>query len=197
LSSHNAALEEEILAQKWFYRYRLPSGRETELYISDEVENIHQTRRSMMLDVLNPLLEQPGAELTALDFASHQGFFSIELARHCKHVRGLEYQFRHVDSARRISAALGISNIEFHQENLETMPAGKHEPADIVIAFGLMYNLENPIAVLRRARELTRKVLLIETQVTILDLEGAIDSGHHSSTNFMHGYFRHIFGQPP
>jgi tRNA (mo5U34)-methyltransferase len=196
MSDRTAALEGQVLAQKWFYRYRLPSGRETEMYINDEVEHIHQTRRSMMLGVLQPLFDRSGDELTALDFASHQGFFSLELAQHCKQVRGLEYQQRHVDSARLISAALGVSNVEFRQENLETMPPGKHEPADIVIAFGLMYNLENPIAVLRHARNLTRKVLLIETQVTILDLEGAIDSGHHSSTNFMHGYFGIFSGNP-
>jgi tRNA (mo5U34)-methyltransferase len=196
VSDRQGVLEEQVLGQKWFYRFRLPSGRETELYINDEVENIHPTRRAMMLNALQPLLNRAGDQLTALDFASHQGFFSIELAQHCKQVRGLEYQQRHVDAARLISAALGITNIEFQQENLETMPAGKHEPADIVIAFGLMYNLENPIAVLRRARELTRKVLLIETQVTILDIEGAIDSGHHSNTNFMHGYFGIFAGNP-
>lgn len=35
----------------------------------------------------------------------------------------------------------------FEQENLERMPPAKYKPADIVINFGLMYNLENPIAV--------------------------------------------------
>ena len=53
-----------------------------------------------------------------------------------------------------------------------------------------------PAGVLRRARELTKRVLLIETQTTILDLSGAIDSGHHSSTNYMHGYFGLFSGNP-
>ena len=70
------------------------------------------------------------------------------------------------------------------------------EPADIVINFGLMYNLENPIGVLRRSRQLTKRVLLVETQTTILDLEGAVDSGHSSSTNYMHGYFGLFNGNP-
>ena len=70
MSDRRGALEEQVLGQKWFYRFRLPSGRETELYINDEIENIHRTRRSMMLNALQPLLQQAGDQLTALDFAS-------------------------------------------------------------------------------------------------------------------------------
>jgi tRNA (mo5U34)-methyltransferase len=192
---HIDELERKILGQKWFYRFVLPSGRETELYIPDEIELIHRTRRDMMLNALAPIFEQ-NDNLTAIDFSSHQGFFSFHLAQHCRHVLGLEYQQRHIDSANLIKQALQIENVEFLKEDLEKMPRGRHEPADIVICFGLMYNLENPIAVLRRARELTKKTLLIETQTTILDLEGAIDSGHHANTNYMHGYFGVFAGNP-
>lgn len=190
-------LESAVLAQKWFYRFRLPSGRETEMYISDEVESIHRTRREMMMGALSEDFVAAGeGALTAIDFSSHQGFFALELAARCRSVLGLEYQERHVESSRLIARALGVANVRFEQENLETMPSGKHDPADIVTVFGLMYNLENPIAVLRRARELTRRVLLIETQTTILDLEGAVDSGHYDSTNYMHGYFGLFSGNP-
>ena len=191
-----AAIEDRILASKWFYRYRLPSGRETELYIPDEIAHIHDTRRDMMLSALEPLFTTHGRALTAIDIASHQGYFSVQLAKHCRQVLGLEYQARHVAAANLIKEACGLDHVSFVEENVETMPAGRYEPADIVICFGLMYNLENPIGVLRRAWELTRKVLLIETQTTILDLEGAVDSGHCANTNFMHGYFGLFAGNP-
>lgn len=186
-------IEQQVLSQKWFYRYTLPSGRQTQLYISDEIEHIHQTRLQVMMEVLRGL---PLQDLTAIDLGSHQGFFSIELAKHCKHVRGLEYQQRHVDSSILISKALGLTNTEFRQEDLEALPPGKHEPADIVICFGLLYNLENLIGVLRRAYELTKHVLIIETQTTILDLEGPVDSGNYRDTNYMHGYFGLFSGNP-
>jgi tRNA (mo5U34)-methyltransferase len=189
-------LEERILTQKWFYRFQLPSGRMTEIYIPDEIEHIHRTRRDMMLAELGPLLGANVGTLTAIDVASHQGWFSIELARRCRSVIGLEYQSRHVGSATLMAECLGVSNVCFVQENVETMPAGRHNPADIVINFGLMYNVENPIGVLRRCREMTRRVLLVETQCTILDLEGAIDSGHWANTNYMHGYWGVFAGNP-
>ena len=198
MSNNNTidALERRVLEQKWFYRYQLPSGRVTELYIPDEVEHIHRTRRDMMLAELQPLFENNLDGLTAIDVASHQGYFSIELARHCKDVLGLEYQERHVKSARLIAETLGVTNARFIEDNIETMPSRKYEPADIVINFGLMYNLENPIGALRRCREMTKRVLLIETQCTILDLEGQIDSGHHSASNYMHGYWGIFSGNP-
>ena len=189
-------LEERVLAQKWFYRFRLPSGRVTEIYIPDEVEHIHRTRRDMMLTEIGPLLDAKPGRLTAIDVACHQGWFSIELARYCRSVIGLEYQTRHVDSARLMAECLGVSNASFLQENVETMPAGRYDPADIVINFGLMYNLENPIGVLRRCRELTKRILLVETQTTILDLEGAVNSGHSADINYMHGYFGLFSGNP-
>jgi hypothetical protein len=188
-------LEQRVLAQEWFYRFTLPSGQVTRQYISEEVDRIHQTRKKMMLDALEDDFSR-SRELTAIDFSSHQGFFSLALSEHCKSVRGLEYQERHVESAQLIAKTLGVSNVTFTQEDLERMPPGKHEPADIVINFGLMYNLENPIGVLRRARELTKRVLLIETQTTILDLEGPVDSGHYSATNYMHGYWGVFAGNP-
>src|SRR5262245_6366325 len=189
-------LEDRILSREWFYRYQLPSGRSTKLYIPDDVAKIHDTRLEMMTAALSPLFKPPSRKLSAIDFASHQGFFSVHLARHCRHVLGLEYQQRHVDAANMIKAVYGIQNVDFVQDNVETMPPGRYEPADIVIMFGLLYNLENPIGVLRRARELTKQVLLVETQTTILDLEGRIDSGHRANTNHMHGFFGAFPGNP-
>jgi tRNA (mo5U34)-methyltransferase len=188
-------LEDRILAREWFYRYQLPSGRSTKLYIPDEVAKIHETRLEMMTAALLPWFER-SRDLTAIDLASHQGFFSINLARQCRHVLGLEYQQRHVDAANMIKTVYQVRNVEFVQEDLETMAPGRYQPADIVIMFGLLYNLENPIGVLRRARELTKQVLLVETQTTILDLEGRIDSGHHANTNHMQGFFGVFAGNP-
>jgi hypothetical protein len=76
-------LERDVLAQQWFYRYTLPSGRVTDIYVTDEVEHIHQTRRDMMMAELAPLFAANPGSLTAIDVASHQGWFSLELASRC------------------------------------------------------------------------------------------------------------------
>ena len=188
--------EDQVLAQEWFYPFDLPSGRKVGLYIPDWVATIHTTRLEMMRAALAPILDAAPNTLTALDLSSHQGYFSLALARECRHVVGLEIQERHVESASLMARVLGIANVEFRHENLETMPPHRYEPADIVINFGLMYNLQNPIGVLRRCRELTRRVLLIETQTTMLDLSGAVDSGCYLSMKEMHGMFGVGLGNP-
>src|SRR5262245_3993414 len=139
-----ADLEEHIFSMRWFYRYELPSGRSTALYIPDEIAHIHTTRCEMMLAALAPLFGQHGKDLSAIDISSHQGFFSIKLAPFCRQVTGLEYQQRHVDAANLIKDVYGLGHVRFIQENVETMPAGRHAPAEIVLIFGLLFNLENP-----------------------------------------------------
>jgi tRNA (mo5U34)-methyltransferase len=188
--------EEQVLAQEWFYPFTLPSGRKVGMYIPDWIAAIHTTRLEMMRSALAPILNADPGALTAIDLSSHQGYFSLALARDCRRVLGLEIQERHVESARLMARVLGIANVEFRHENLETMPPCHYEPADVVINFGLMYNLQNPIGVLRRSRELTRRVLLIESQTTMLDLSGAVDSGCYQSMKEMHGMFGVGLGNP-
>ena len=66
------------------------------------------------------------------------GFFSIHLARHCRHVLGLEYQQRHVDAANMIKKIYSIPNVDFVRDYVETMPPGRSEPADTVTMFDLL-----------------------------------------------------------
>lgn len=89
--------EDQVLTQEWFYPFTLPSGRKVGMYIPDSIAAIHTTRLEMMRSALAPILNaEPGA-LTAIDLSSHQGYFSLELARGCRHVLGFEIQERHVE----------------------------------------------------------------------------------------------------
>jgi hypothetical protein len=38
-------------------------------------------------------------------------------------------------------------------------------PVDVVVCFGLLYHLENPFSVVRALRALTKRVLIVETQL--------------------------------
>ena len=60
---------------------------------------------------------------------------------------GLEYQRRHVEFGETDPGRAGRENVEFRDKNLENvMSPGAHPPADIVICFALLYNLEIPLA---------------------------------------------------
>ena len=187
--SSTSSLEEEILSREWFYEFTLPSGRKTKIYIPEEVHRIHTTRLDMMFSVLDPLIGKDWAKTTCIDFASHEGYYAYHLARKCKQVVGIDFQEDHIRSANLIKQVYGMQNMEFVLANLASFDVSKIQPADVVNVFGLLYHLEDPVGVMRRARRLTKRVMLVETQTTILDLTGRIDSGYHLWSNQIEGIF--------
>jgi tRNA (mo5U34)-methyltransferase len=189
LAKTTRELEKEILSRKWFYKFSLPSGSVTSTYVSDDILKIHETRLEMMYSVLDPLLGSRWPDTTFIDLSSHQGFFAYHLAKRCKRVLGLDFQPQHIESANLIRDVYGLKNCEFRVVNIATLDSNEIEAADVVTMFGLLYNLEDPIGGLRKARKMTKKALLVETQTTILDLTGKIDSGSHLWSNEMHGIF--------
>jgi hypothetical protein len=59
---------------------------------------------------------------------------------------------------------------------------------DVTLMLGLLYHLENPVRVLRLARAVTRKVMIIETQV-VPHMSGIVDWGSWRFQRHMVGAF--------
>lgn len=176
-----------IHSREWFYRFELPDGSTTASYLAEPVAAIHQTRLDMMRKVLDPLLAERA--MTALDMASHQGWFSVQLARMgCSQVTGFEPRDRHLEDARLMIDALGLDQIKFIQSDIENLRQTEIEPADIVVMMGLLYHLENPVAAIRTAHAYCRRVCLIETQVGP-HLSGMLDWGSHEFVRPIKGAF--------
>lgn len=184
-----ADLEAEILNKTWFYRYRLPSGAETNSYDGGVLDAIHETRLRMMDAALAPLYGNGLKGKTAVDLACHQGYFATELAkRGCSKVLAVDARQEHIDDTRLISTALGLPAVEpvlsdVHQAH--TLGLGLH---DVVLCFGLLYHLENPVGALRVARALCKGVCLVETQV-VPNLGGVVDWGSYRFVKPLQGIF--------
>ena len=71
---------------------------------------------------------------------------------------------------------------------LEEARAADIGPHDVTLMLGLLYHLENPVRVLRLARAITRKVMVIETQV-VPHLSGVVDWGSWRFQRHMVGAF--------
>ncbi len=188
--------EKIILAKEWFYEYELPSGARTKTYIPPEIARIHTTRLNMMFSALDQVVGTRWPDTTCIDLGCHQGYFSFHLARRCEHVLGVDYQQEHIDDCNLIKSVYGLTNAEFVRAEIADWDVTGVAPADVVVMFGLLYNLEDPIRVLRKARKLAKRVLLVETQTTGLDLSGRVDSGSHLWGNEMHGCFGIFSGLP-
>jgi tRNA (mo5U34)-methyltransferase len=75
---------------------------------------------------------------------------------------------------------LGFTKLTFELADVTQMDAAKFGKFDVVLVFGLLYHLENPVGALRLARALTREVAVFETQLSP-PLSGEVEWGTASS----------------
>jgi len=184
-----AELEQRVLDKTWFYRYRLPSGRETKSYDDGALDPIHATRLAMMDAELARAWPRGLAGLSAVDLACHQGYFTMALAqRGVANVTGVDARSEHVEDARLIAQALGLSNAAIAQHDVHRVDASVLGTHDIVLCFGLIYHLEDPVGALRVARSLCKGVCLVETQV-VPNLSGNVDWGSYRFVKPLKGVF--------
>jgi len=182
------ALEKWALTRDWFYRYQLPSGAITPGPV-DEILRLHEARRDTMLSVLSDRFGDRLSQIDCIDLASHEGFFSFELARRTRSVRGVDVRSDSVEAARKMAILQGVTNTDFVTRNVYDLSVASFPPADFVLLYGLIYHTEDPVRVLRTASELARDTLLIETQVAALELGGDVEWGHYKSRKPIEGIF--------
>lgn len=181
--------ETQALAKTWFYPFQLPSGGTTPTYGTGELDPIHHTRSAMLEAALQAEFGADRRALSAVDLACHQGWFSAQLAQSgFGRVIGVDARPEHIADAGLIRDALRLPQIELVQADvhaLDTQQLGTH---DLVLCFGLIYHLENPVGALRVARALTRRMCIVETQV-VPGLTGWVDYGSYRFVRPLKGSF--------
>jgi tRNA (mo5U34)-methyltransferase len=183
-------LEAKALSRTWFYPFRLPGGGVTPTYDGGALEGIHLTRRTMLDAALARVFGTDFSALSAVDLACHQGWFACHLAeRGFGRVLALDARAVHVADASLMRDLLGHRQLELAQRDVhETTVGNTGGPFDLVLCFGLIYHLENPVGALRVARALTRRACLVETQV-VPGMSGMVDYGSYRFVRPLKGSF--------
>jgi FkbM family methyltransferase len=102
---------------------------------------------------------KPALKLSsAVDAGCGVGFFSQTLAESGLNVCGFDGRAANVEEARR-----RFPSIPFEQGNVEERAILQLGRFDLVLCFGLLYHLENPLLAIRHLRGLTEKCLLLES----------------------------------
>lgn len=185
----NHDMEKKVLAKKWFYEFDLPSGAKTTSYLPEEAQLVHTTRKDMLYAALDPLFENKWSQSRAIDLACHEGYFASLLAqRGCQEVVGIDIRKEHVDDAELIMKTLQYTQFSAHLSDVHAIDKNQFGEFEIVLMFGLLYHLENPIGALRVARSLCKEVCLVETQVAP-NLSGIIDWGNYRFNKMMQGSY--------
>lgn len=176
-----------VAERQWFYEFELPDGSRTPSYLPDGIAQIHRTRLDMMWNALQPVFGERWASVDAIDLACHQGYFAHHLAsKGCRRVLGVDARSQHVEDTRLIAEAYGYDNLQSELHDLYELRPETLGQFDLVLMFGLLYHVENPVGILRLARALTRTVCLIETQV-VPNMTGVVDWGSYRFQRHMVG----------
>lgn len=159
-------IEARVLGKTWFYPFRLPSGQTAPTYDGGVLDSIHHTRSAMLAQALDQAFATDRSRLSAVDLACHQGWFSAQLAQSgFGKVRAIDARDEHVADARLITQALSLPAITLEQGDVYTLDTAALGQHDLVLCFGLIYHLENPVGALRTARALCKRLCLVETQI--------------------------------
>jgi tRNA (mo5U34)-methyltransferase len=181
--------EAQALAKTWFYPFRLPSGGTTPTYGSGELDPIHHTRSAMLETALQAEFGADRRASSAVDLACHQGWFSAQLAQSgFGRVIGVDARPEHIADAGLIRDALHLPQIELVEADVHALDTERLGTHDLVLCFGLIYHLENPVGALRVARALTRRMCIVETQV-VPGLTGWVDYGSYRFVRPLKGSF--------
>lgn len=188
-ATDTAALEAKALAKTWFYPFPLPSGVTTPTYDGGALDLIHTTRTQMLDAALDAHFGGEFGGRSAVDMACHQGWFSMHLARRgFDKVLGVDARDEHVADASLIRDAMGLSNWSLLQSDIHDLDPASIGQHDLVLCFGLIYHLENPVGALRMARAMCKDLCLVETQV-VPGQTGWVDYGSYRFVRPLKGSF--------
>lgn len=174
-------IENACFAKEWFYPFVLPNGQTVPSTHRHQLDLIHITRTQMLKDSIErhfgALTEK---KLNAIDLACHQGWFSSQLIKlGFKNVLAIDARDHHIADAQLIFEALNQSEkIRTLQSDVHSLDPSLVGQFDLVLCFGLIYHLENPIGALRKAFALCKNVCLIETQI-VPGQTGVVDYGSY------------------
>ena len=185
----DAATLDRIRSRDWFYEFALPDGTRTRSHLPPGVEKIHDTRLALLEQALDSAVGADCSQLSAVDLACHQGWFSMHLARrNFRAIVGVDGREEHLADARLMADVLGVRSFTTRKLDLEDAHAAEVGVHDVTLMLGLLYHLENPVRVLRLARAVTRRILVIESQV-VPHMSGIVDWGSWRFQRHMVGAF--------
>ena len=184
-----STLIEQAHSREWFYSYDLPDGSTTPTYHGAEIQAIHNTRWQMLQSCLDERLGKSRQGLSALDLASHQGWFALKMAQAgFSPVLGIDARESHVSDSQLISDIYDLEDLTFQQGDIHAQDTGQLGQYDVVLMLGLLYHLENPIGALRTCRELCSNLCIIETQI-VPGISGYVDYGSYQYVRPLKGSF--------
>ncbi|HEU4960656.1 MAG TPA: DUF1698 domain-containing protein [Sphingomonas sp.] len=163
-----ATMESELKRLAPFHHaIDLPYGLSTHLPEFSRQER-EKTRLKSLLDHAWPaILEACGGTLEGkrvLDIACNCGGFAVAAAQAgAKQVVGIDVEDHYLEQANFIRDALALDNLEYRKLHLEELSPETVGRFDLILCFGILYHLENPVLSLKRIAGVADGALVVDT----------------------------------
>jgi tRNA (mo5U34)-methyltransferase len=151
----------------WMYEWEL-GGQKVQL-LNPELETVHPTKLDLIEEPVRAVLDAAGPRATGIDLACSEGWFAHRLLDWgAQRVVAYDLRERNVRRARLVRDHLGIHSgrLDFEEADLYKLDVDALGTFDVVILFGIIYHVEDPVGAIRRARALTRGICVIDTALT-------------------------------
>jgi SAM-dependent methyltransferase len=167
----------------WMYEFDLGDGIKTPL-LDEELRSIHATREELVFSEMDRFYPGGLHGVNCLDVACNEGYFSHLLHRRGARVKGIDIRPVNIDRAKTIQQIYNLSADRLTFELGDFLKLEEPEESyDLVLFLGLLYHLENPMQALRKLFHLTRRLAVIESQLTRQN--APVVSGWGQSGSFM------------
>ncbi len=120
-----------------------------------------------VLQLIGDLARRPLRELRILDLGCGEGVYSIEAGLVGAQVLAIDARRERMDQGAACAARHGLSNVRFAQDDVRRVTRATHGEFDVVLLLGLLYHLDEPLAVLENLHALCAGPLLVDTLVSL------------------------------
>jgi hypothetical protein len=151
------------------FMYEWPLGPHTPPVLHPELPSVHATRRELMEEAVIAALRAAGPGARALDLACNEGWWCHRLLEWgAAEVVGIDIREQNVRRAELLRDQLGVPRERMRVRRGDVYEITPEELGtfDVVLLLGLVYHVEDPIGAMRRAAALTRRLCVVESQLT-------------------------------
>ncbi|MEW5975204.1 MAG: methyltransferase domain-containing protein [Acidobacteriota bacterium] len=154
------------LGRAWMYEFDLGDGIKTRL-LDEELRSIHRTREVMIQEVIDRFFPSGLSGRRCLDVACNEGYFSHLLYHRGAIVKGIDIREDNIRRAKAVREirAFDAQRLEFERQDVFDV-ADPADSYDLTLCLGLIYHLEDPVGALRSIQRVTRRLCIVETQLT-------------------------------
>ena len=113
------------------------------------------------LDLFLPGDREERRRMRVVDLGCLEGGYAVEFAKLGFQTLGIEARQDNLDKCNFVKSDLQLSNLEFVKDDVRNVE--NYGQFDIVLCYGLLYHLNDPVSFIRTLNRVTKKLLLLST----------------------------------